>query len=265
MASTPHFPDSLAQLVQELSADVVVPGVDEELQVLADSREGFAPARLLIPDSAFIRTMLDKAAFIAWLESTGLAHPRTSPLQDFSGQIDFPLVIKPRSGRGSRGVVMAEDRLELDAVRLRLTDHLSGYICQERLSGPEYSVQVVADPNGTLRAIVPARIVEKRGITIHAVTEASAEVIDACVNLHAAWPTQGVYNVQGILVEGQGFIPFEINPRVSTTLCLAISAGVDVLEVATGAPGSTTYTAGIELRRFWGNSISNLPLKGGLS
>ena len=53
-------------------------------------------------------------------------------------------------------------------------------------------------------------------------------------------------------------IPFEINPRVSTTFCLGIAAGIDpIANFSLDVVDATlqNYKKGLQLKRFWGNYI----------
>ena len=258
-ASDPDFVDSLKDLCRELQIDVLVPGVDEELEQLALRREDFGPTVILLPAAAFTETMLDKFEFARALSATEVPVPRTQSLDDTEPWTDFPCIVKPRRGRGSRGVTVVRDASEFRAMRGASAERANEYVVQELVEGVEYSVQVVADREGQLRAVFPARIVAKRGITISAVGEQNQAVIDACERIHRSIPTSGCYNVQGILDNEQRFLPFEINPRVSTTLCLAVASGIDPMEIfirPPEGPGLVPFETGIGLDRFWHNAFT---------
>ena len=51
-------------------------------------------------------------------------------------------------------------------------------------------------------------------------------------------------------------LPFEIHPRVSTTLCLAVAAGVDPISIYLGSDNRSDpipFAGGVQLRRHWKN------------
>ena len=99
----------------------------------------------------------------------------------------------------------------------------------------------------------------KRGITIRASTHHDSEVIQTCQKIHEAYPVPGCYNVQCIKTASGEVKVFEINPRVSTTLCLAIAAGVDPIGIYLGHyPGDELlpFTEGLKLSRSWHNEIA---------
>ena len=133
-------------------------------------------------------------------------------------------------------------------------------LIQEKIKGIEYTVQMIADAHGWLCTVVPVRVEIKRGITLRAETEAEPRVISACREIHQAVPTGGCYNIQLILTPGGGVFPFEINPRISTTLCLVVAAGIDPIAVflGHGHPDDVlSFTACVQLRRYWTNIFSN--------
>jgi len=129
---------------------------------------------------------------------------------------------------------------------------------QELLMGQEYTVLMAADREARLHAVVPVKVMVKRGITLRAETESQPEVINACAAIHRALPTTGCYNIQLYLAPDRRVLPFEINPRISTTFCLGIAAGVDPVEIFLGnaAPkGLRDFRAGLSLKRSWHNHI----------
>ena len=262
MGSDPKFLASLRELCARIEIDVLVPGVDEELLPIAEHRDALGSTRVVLPDTTFVSSMLDKLTFANLMDSQGIAVPRTVRLDRSESWTHFPCIVKPRRGRGSRGVAVVSHEAELRSMASGHGISASTLIVQELLVGDEYSVQVIAGPDGALRAVVPASILIKRGITISAVTKAEEVIHRACDDLHHAFPTSGIYNVQGILTRDGKFLAFEINPRVSTTLCLAVAAGIDVIELSCAAGEHVLAREGIRLDRFWTNVFSESPAEG---
>ena len=259
MGSDPKFLASLRELCARIEIDVLVPGVDEELLPIAEHRDALGLTRVVLPDTTFVSSMLDKLTFAEVMDSQGIAVPRTVRLDRSESWTHFPCIVKPRRGRGSRGVTVVAHQVELRSIAAGLGMDASALIVQELIVGDEYSVQVIAGPDGVLRAVVPASILIKRGITISAVTKADEVIFRACDYLHHVFPTSGIYNVQGILTRDGKFMAFEINPRVSTTLCLAVAAGIDVIALSCAAGERVPAREGIGLERFWTNVFSGIP------
>jgi carbamoyl-phosphate synthase large subunit len=257
MAAAPAFIPRLQELCRELAVDVLVPGVDEELARVARARVGF-DCDVLLPPVEFIDTHLDKLASNSALRDAGLPAPLTEQIGQRRA-VKFPCIAKPRSGRGSRGVAIVRSEEELRAhiivSRLRPED----FILQELLEGQEYTVMVAADRDGALRAVVPVRVGVKRGITLRARIDNDAAVVAACRAIHAVAAVPGCYNIQLIKDANAAVKPFEINPRISTTACLALAAGVDFiatcLSVGAAPESLAQFRDGIGLKRSWHNEF----------
>ena len=84
--------------------------------------------------------------------------------------------------------------------------------------------------------------------------------ISFCKNLHHAYPTSGIYNVQLILESNYMPLTFEINTRISTTFCLALaSLNYDPFELFLNNKNVSVFDAkiknGLRLERHWKNHI----------
>jgi carbamoyl-phosphate synthase large subunit len=258
-ASDQSFVDSMDSLCRRLKIDLLIPGVDEELPLLAHAATRLAPTRLLLPPPAYVETMLDKLTSMRRLAASGIRVPRTEPLESPS-DMPFPCIAKPRRGRGSRDVRVVNNSAEARALSVSSAPPHAGFILQELLAGDEFTVMMAADGQGRLAAVVPVRVGLKRGITLRARTDVAPAVIAACEAIHRAVPTSGCYNVQLIMKRRGEVLPFEINPRISTTFCLAIAAGIDPIAIFVGHYDRTEllpFRASVELRRHWRNYFSD--------
>jgi len=259
-ASDSNFIDKIAKLCRRLDIDLLVPGVDEELHALALNADLLAPTRLLLPDALYVETMLDKLNMINSLKARKIQVPLTYTLADDLHGICFPCISKPRRGRGSRDVHVLQSHEEARALKLKLGSFAEHMLIQEKIEGVEYTVQMLADSQGRLYTIVPVRVGIKRGITLRAETDAEPSVISACHLIHEAFPTSGCYNIQLIMNQDGIILPFEINPRISTTLCLVVAAGIDPISIFHGDARQNkvlTFVAGIQLQRHWSNHFSH--------
>jgi len=252
MATAPDFVPQLADLCRSLDVDVLIPGVDEELLPIALGATG---CRVLLPPHRFVAAHLDKLVSSLRLQALGIPVPATDSLANHDRLTSFPCIVKPRHGRGSRSVGIARSQADALAHARAAGMRPDEFIAQEFLEGQEYSVTVVADSTGRLCAVVPVRCEYKRGISIRAVTDNAPEVIFACVKIHAADPVPGCYNVQ-VIKTTDGVKPFEVNPRVSSTLCLAIAAGIDPIDIFLRGGETLLFRDGVRLSRSWHNEIT---------
>jgi carbamoyl-phosphate synthase large subunit len=157
-------------------------------------------------------------------------------------------------------VVQTEEELQAHLVHCRRP--AADFVVQQFLEGQEYTVTIVADHTGVLRAVVPVKVARKRGITLRAATDRDDAVINACVAIHTAFPVSGCFNIQMVKIRTGAVQPFEINPRISTTTCLALAAGVSFVDLYLGglaaaadARGLAVFRDHLQLRRSWTNEF----------
>lgn len=260
-ASDPAFIGKLFSLCRDLQVDLLIPGVDEELLPIAHARMTLG-CDVLLPPAEFVKGHLDKLTSNSRLKGAGIPVPRTVWLGE-RGRIAFPCIVKPRQGRGSHGVAIVRSEKELHAHVLLSRRPLDCFILQELMQGQEYTVMMAADRRGQLRAIVPVEVGVKKGITLRAQTRRDQDVMAACASIHAAEPVSGCYNIQLVKSLAGDVKPFEINPRISTTACLALAAGVNFIDVyLEGADDQHVRESGLlpfrdrlGLKRSWHNDF----------
>lgn len=254
-ASDPNWPDAVKAVVDEFDVDVVVPTVDEELRRLDAVRE---TVPVLAPRQSVVDLALDKYRCMRRLAASGHVVPETwlgSERPDFDAAA-FPLVAKPRSGRGSRGVEVVSGPGELEEYLATTDRALDDVIVQEYLEGREFTTSVVATADGRTLSVVPKEAIEKDGSTVDGVTRTQPDVAASCRALAATLDPRGPMNVQQVLDDEGRPNTIEINPRFSSTSCLTVAAGVDEFDLlvrdAVGerveAPG--THEAGVRIRRY---------------
>ena len=257
LATADGFVSEMVSICKEKGIDIIVPTVDEELLSIPTITDQVRGLKALLPAPHFVETMLDKyTTAIAWSEA-GLSAP-TTWLGSEIEEAEFPCIIKPRRGRGSRGVMVIPD---IEAARAYFVLHAinpQDTILQELLIGQEYTVLVAANSMGNLTAVVPVKVGEKRGVTLRAQTEENDAIVAAIKSFHENNITSGAYNVQLILCDDGQVRSFEINPRLSTTTCLVIAAGVDpvsIFESDIRSEHLLTFQQGLHLNRYWMNHI----------
>jgi len=256
-----QFISQLVAASKDLAIDIIISQVDEELMSLAEHTKELAPTIFVSPQTSFIEIFLDKFRAGISLASKGIPEPETSLLTSKSRFGSGPILVKPRFGRGSRDIFTARSELEFEKLKEYLLVQKEEFICQSLKSGIEYSVQVMANSHGELKAIIPVRINAKRGSTTSGKVDNNNLVIDTCQNLHSKYLPTGTYNIQLILDELDGTAyTFELNPRVSTTMCLALFGGADPIENYFDLVSENSLKLvqnGLELQRYWINSVTS--------
>jgi carbamoyl-phosphate synthase large subunit len=234
--AAPGFAGDLLAGALALGADVVIPTVDSELRPLAAARDRFrrAGVALMLPPARALDLTLDKLA-LARACAGAVRVPRTEPLNERldPGSWTYPVIVKPRTGSGSRDITTVVSADELKAVLATADD---GYLVQEYLPGEEYSVDVLADGDGRVVAAVPrvrARVdsgVSVAGRTLH---DPELEQFGATVAV-----TVGLTYIANIQVrrdhDGAPAL-LEVNPRPPGSLSLTVASGVDMPRLAVDA------------------------------
>jgi carbamoyl-phosphate synthase large subunit len=256
LALTSGFTEAVIALARRLKADVLIPTVDEELPLLADAFSDLQDIVLMLPSFKFVTAMLDKLICMETLKKLGIPAPATVTLAK-AADIGLPCFAKPRQGRGSRGIFVLRRAEQLAALPV-LTDQLpEDILIQPLLEGDEFTVMMAADRAGNLRAVVPVLVKRKRGVTLRGATVKDEQVIAFCQHLHQTLRPNGCYNIQLMKLLNGAIMPFEINPRISTTFCLGVAAGIDPVDIYLGDCVNETTLApfqeGMELRRYWQN------------
>ncbi|GHC90896.1 carbamoyl phosphate synthase-like protein [Nocardiopsis terrae] len=240
-------------------AVAVVPLVDEELVRVGElAGDGVA---VLLPRPDFVVGCLDKYALMQRLDEAGIGVPRTWLASEWpTGTADPPVggfVVKPRSGRGSRGVVTVGSARGVARAVAESGYAADELIVQERVTGPEYTVSVVVWRDGGVQAVVPKEVVLKQGVTRYAVTRRDHGVVRACRAVQDALRADGPFNVQ-LCLDGLGRPRiFEINPRFSSTAALTAAAGVDEITgllrqaVCEGPRLDDEWREGVAMVRRW--------------
>ncbi len=230
------FVDGIIATVAADAIDVVFSTVDVELPPLARRRAELG-AVLAAPSIETLDVTLDKFQ-LAERCAPLLRTPVTSLLNadGVAEKWDFPVIVKPRRGAGSRGVRVVPDRAALEAIPLD-----DALIIQEHLPGDEYSVDVIADAESRVIAAVPrTRTRVDSGVSIAGRTVHDDGLESTAAAVAAAIGLAGVANVQ--LRRDKHGIPalLEVNPRFPGAMPLTIAAGVDMpslaLDLALGLP-----------------------------
>ncbi|WP_158863409.1 ATP-grasp domain-containing protein [Leifsonia sp. AG29] len=233
------FVDELIRMCRDDRVDVLFSTVDVELPGLAERRDDLRAvgALLAAPSHDTLVTCLDKHALVKRVEGSARV-PVTRLLNGEGVGADwrFPVIVKPRSGAGSRGVRLVADRVALE--ELGVDESL---IIQENLPGDEFSVDVLAGLDGEVIAAVPrSRERVDSGVSIAGRTVKRAELSDTAAAVARAIGLTGVANVQ-LRYSSEG-VPalLEVNPRFPGALPLTIASGVDMpsllLDLVLGRP-----------------------------
>jgi len=253
-ADSPAFPSRLSEILVKEKIEFAIPLVDEEIPIFHRLAAQHA-VTVLAPSPAFCAMALDKFQTVQALAAAGIPVAETWSPADRS-EIVYPAVLKPRQGRGSRGVVYVESASALDRALSASDAPHSVYVVQRRLLGREFTVSVTVTRDGRTLAVVPKEVLSKRGITLVGVTRQVNAIAILCRRIQEALRADGPFNVQ-LMLDASGVARvFEINPRFSTTIGLTMAAGVNEADLlirdcqGSRLDGPVPFTADLLMVRY---------------
>lgn len=246
----PDYLDAVLAIVAEHAIDLVVPLNDLELPLLAESKHRFEKlgAVVLVAPPEAIAACFDKYKTLAFLEGVGLRGPKTFlDLDDAKralegGELDFPVVVKPRWGSASIGVeipqTMRELELAYELVQARLdrtilaeaskVDRERAVMIQEHVGGPEYGLDVVNDLDGNhITTLVKEKIGMRSGETDRAKTVAMPLLEAAGRKIGEGLAHVGNMDCDAFIVDGEPVI-LEMNPRFGGGYPFSQMAGANI-------------------------------------
>jgi carbamoyl-phosphate synthase large subunit len=252
LAADPDFVPWLLELCAQERIDAVLSGSEIVLETIAphaaeiELRTG---AVCIVSTPDVLRTGRDKLLTARWLESKGLPVPGYADLADVGAvaslveKCGFPLIAKPRYGKGGDGILIVRDRSDLDRVLgaedLSLRELVgetltaSDLVLQQYLGSErdEYTAGCFCDRSGRLLGTIVMRRRLHAGTTVAAELGEFPEVSEVAGAIAAALGPLGPCNVQLRVHDGNP-IPFEINPRFSGTTAMRARMGFNEVETA---------------------------------
>ncbi len=205
---------------------LLIPTIDDELPLFGKHADEFLATGIRVAVSSEHTNHIcnDKYATADFFKSHGIPFARTwLPEQlDFS-RIEYPLFLKPRSGRGSVDAFTIRNKREL----LFFLDYVPDAVVQEFLNGKEYTIDLLADFDGNVISVVPReRMVVRSGVTDRGQTLKHPEMTRLAISAAGALDIRGPANIQ-VKLDGETAKIFEVNPRFSGGIPLTIAAGAD--------------------------------------
>lgn len=227
LANNPSFFQEAIKIMEKEQIDIILPTSGFDI-IPYSKNKGVLESRGVISvmsDYEVIETCLNKEKFYYVLKDKfDLPYTTTN-----SSMIDtFPCIAKPIFGKGSKNVFICHDGNELERI-------LSGYndmIIQEFLPGKEYTIDVLADMDGTaLLAIPRERIEVKAGISFKGKIILDKTIQEECLNITEYLRIKGPSCMQ-MKCDKEGVPKItEVNPRMGGGTIMATYAGINFPEL----------------------------------
>ncbi len=226
-ATHASFVENVLALCIHKNIDLLIPTVDEELLPLAVNRKAFTDAgiQVALSNTTSLAKCLDKFTLMqTCAKRLSLANYALHTQETCLDSWQFPVIAKPRSGSGSRGVLRLDGYSDYQSIAFD-----ENLLLQEYLPGKEYSVDVFVSQQGMCLACVPRqRVKVDSGVAIVSKTLHDQTLTALALQVMAVTGLTGVANIQ-FKEDAQG-IPklLEVNPRFSGTMPLTVAAGADI-------------------------------------
>lgn len=243
----PMYIDKILQICKEYNVRAVICLNDLELPIIAANKKKFEDLGVvaLVADSSVIEMCFDKYQTAKFIESIGLRSPKTyvnykqaiSAIQQ--GDLQFPLVLKPRWGSGSIGIEFVNSLQDLKetydilnkkikkTILSKVSEGSEVILIQEMIEGQEYGVDIMNDLNGKNRGVsVKKKIAMRAGETDKAQTTDNSDIRRIGKILGEKLKHIGNLDADIFERDGQYFI-LELNPRFGGGFPFSYEAGVN--------------------------------------
>ncbi len=241
--------DITSDICRKHHVDALISLNDLELPILAENKAKFEAEGVIVIVSApeVIDICFDKYKTAQWTESIGLNAPKTYVrLADAkkalaTGEIAFPLFMKPRWGSGSIGLETIDDMEELNVYYNILMKKIKKSILatasvgdeyimiQEKLTGQEFGLDVMNDLQGNHVAVsVKKKLAMRAGETDKAITVDLPEVREMGKKIGENLKHIGNLDVDIMQRANGDYCVLELNPRFGGGYPFSYEAGVNL-------------------------------------
>lgn len=262
---TEKYLSELEKLQKKYNFDLFLPTYSKELEFIAEQKTLLAKLgiKTLISSPETIRLCNNKFAMNNAVKSLGVLVPRMySTKEVHSFRENQKLVVKPNTGSSSSGLLISQKLNEVCSYFISDTEQ----ICQEFISGVEYTVDVFCDKKNVAKVIsVRSRLSVKAGQVV------KSRLVDPnifrdvvqliCSHIHMI----GVCNIQFIKSKSGELYFIELNPRFAAGgLMLTTASGANIPELMVKMALDITISddeyntkTGLTMTRYWEEIIRN--------
>lgn len=223
----PGFIDEVLRIAIQEDVSLIVPTIDTELLMYAANRQRFLDQGIsvAVSDPETVRIACDKVQTHRWLLENKFPTPRQAEANEVlqnTAQWDFPLILKPRSGSASAGIIVVKSLVTLRGI----ADGSNDLVVEEIARGEEYTVNVFVQ-DGRCVSAVPHRRLETRGGEVSkGITVRDERLMRLAATIAEKLPgARGALNVQCFLDTNGTITVIEINARFGGGFPLANRAG----------------------------------------
>lgn len=243
-----NYIDVLKNICIKYNVSAIISLNDLELPILAQNKDEFEKngTKVIVSSIDVIDTCFDKYKTAQFLTGIGLNTPRTfiSYKEAFEvlkiGELNFPIIIKPRWGSGSIGIEIAYDFEDLEILYKLVKKKINrsilsnasncneSVLIQEYISGAEYGVDIMNDLEGNNCGVsIKKKLSMRAGETDKSVTIENAEICN--IGKKIATEIKHIANLDCDILEKDGkYFVLELNPRFGGGYPFSHEAGINM-------------------------------------
>ena len=231
-----NYIEELLEICKKNNVKALLTMLDKDILVLSKNIEKFLDIGVLpiIPNFNIADTCDNKFKMYQYLSSNDIQCAKTydnieSFKEDYNkGEISFPVIVKPNSGDGSRGVIKCIGMGELEKYFRKGNNQ----IIQEFLHGTEYDVDAYVDVISEKMVSIFAKEKISTGIggADKVISYKDQKLFNLIEDLVMKLKVTGPIDVDVFKVNGEYYIG-EINPRFGANYLCAYGCGVNFLEL----------------------------------
>ena len=171
-SSSDDYLDTLLKICKKENVQVLAPGSEPEIEKISKNMKIFEEigVKTLLNPWNVIEKCIDKFDLMNFLKNKNLPHPKFF-LHEHDSDVNkvesYPVIIKPRTGSGSRNVFIAQDEEEL----IFFTNYLKKYgfepLVQEYIGDheEEYTIGILYADNGKLHTSIAMKRILSAGLS----------------------------------------------------------------------------------------------------
>jgi carbamoyl-phosphate synthase large subunit len=213
----------LFEIVEKHKIEILMPSSGYDIYQYSENKEKLLKLGALpvVSDKKTMERCRDKMQTFSYL-SKKFDLPFTT--LDYKRTIRFPIIAKPRYGKGSKGIVKIENEKELKYVQIKKDD----LIFQEYLPGTEYTIDVLSDLDCEPIIAVPRiRLETKAGISTMGKIVKDENISDTCKSIAKYLKIRGPCCIQ-MKESEEGILKIvEVNPRLGGGTFFTTLAGAN--------------------------------------
>lgn len=215
--SSKNYIDWMLDICIKESIQFIISFNVSDLLILTNNKSKFEEinCKVISGTSDSIMKTYDKYKLYLMCRENSLPYVQTILAEDFiiDGKNKFPLIIKPRFGSGSRGVMIVKNLNDFHLALKEIKNVKTEFIIQEFIEGQEFGLDVVNDLQGDFQALyVRSKIEMKNGETHAAITESPEEWESYAQSISSILGHEGTIDMDVITHKGSKYL-IDINYR----------------------------------------------------